>query len=190
MNTLELKVCRIRQTEVPTKTKDGSVGFDVYLPMDLTKVDMRNAFKMTFDIEAGRGPVQWPIYDLNTGYLKSLFIAPSESVVIPTGLKVNVPKGYVLKVENRSSISTKAHLLVGAGIIDPGYEGEVLVNLHNTSNTVGSYLNAGDRICQLILYPVAPVDFVSEVPTVVELFKDVERTENSRGEGGFGSTGK
>ena len=58
----------------------------------------------------------------------SLMIKPGESVVVETGLKFGVPHGFMLEVKNRSSVATKKQLLVGACVIDPGYNGELFVN--------------------------------------------------------------
>ena len=58
-------------------------------------------------------------------------ILPGDSVVLPTGLKFGVPHGYMLEVKNRSSVAAKRSLIVGAHVIDSGYNGEVFINLHN-----------------------------------------------------------
>ena len=62
-----------------------------------------------------------------------MYIATNTSRIIPTGLKFAIPHGYMLEVKNRSSVATKRQLLVGACVIDSGYEGEVFVDLHNLS---------------------------------------------------------
>jgi dUTP pyrophosphatase len=58
-------------------------------------------------------------------------LPPSQSVIVPTGLKFGVPHGYMLQVMNRSSVAAKRSLIVGAHVIDSGYDGEVFINLHN-----------------------------------------------------------
>ena len=58
-------------------------------------------------------------------------IEPGQSVILPTGLKFGVPHGYMLEVKNRSSVASKRSLIVGACVVDSGYDGEVFVNLHN-----------------------------------------------------------
>ena len=60
-------------------------------------------------------------------------ISPGQSVILPTGLKFGVPHGYMLEVKNRSSVASKRSLIVGACVVDSGYDGEVFVNLHNLS---------------------------------------------------------
>ena len=61
-------------------------------------------------------------------------IEPGQSAILPTGLKFGVPHGYMLEVKNRSSVASKRSLIVGACVVDSGYDGEVFVNLHNIGN--------------------------------------------------------
>ena len=58
-------------------------------------------------------------------------IDPGENQLLSTGLSFGVPHGYMLEVKNRSGNASKRSLLVGACVIDSGYNGEVFVNLHN-----------------------------------------------------------
>ena len=51
-------------------------------------------------------------------------IAPGESVLIPTGGKFAIPHGYMMEIKNRSSVAAKLNLVVGACVIDSGYDGE------------------------------------------------------------------
>jgi dUTPase len=59
----------------------------------------------------------------------------------------------MLEVKNRSSVAAKRSLLVGACVIDSGYDGEVFINLHNVGN-VSQTIEAGTKIAQVILIPV------------------------------------
>jgi dUTP pyrophosphatase len=112
-------------------------------------------------------------------------VFPGQSVVLETGLKFGVPHGYMLEVKNRSSVASKRSLLVGACVIDSGYNGEVKINLHNVGEEP-QVLNPGDKIAQLVMLPV--VHFrVSETDDVLY---DTPITISDRGDGGFGSTGK
>ena len=56
-------------------------------------------------------------------------VHPNTSMLVPTGLRFGVPHGYMLEVKNRSSVAAKLNLVVGACVIDAGYDGEVLINL-------------------------------------------------------------
>ena len=114
-----------------------------------------------------------------------MWIDPGSSAVVPTGIKVGVPHGYMLQVMNRSSVAAKRSLIVGAHVIDSGYDGEIFINLHNVGERVQSVRN-GDKIAQLVMIPVVP-------------FRPVERQKDSlysdgitisnRGDGALGSTG-
>ena len=62
---------------------------------------------------------------------EAVSLAPMQSLIIPTGLKFGIPHGYMLQVMNRSSVAAKRGLVVGAHVIDSGYDGEVFINIHN-----------------------------------------------------------
>ena len=70
-------------------------------------------------------------FNPDDGELKGVYLEPGESKLFSTGLKFGVPHGYMLEVKNRSGNASKRSLLVGACVIDSGYNGEVFVNLHN-----------------------------------------------------------
>lgn len=110
---------------------------------------------------------------------------PGESIVLETGLKFGVPHGYMLEVKNRSSVASKRSLLVGACVIDSGYNGEVKINLHNVGEEP-QILKPGDKIAQLVMVPV--VHF--RVAKTGDVLYDDPITISDRGTGGFGSTGK
>ena len=117
---------------------------------------------------------------------KHVDLDPGDSVVLPTGLKVEVPHGYMLEVKNRSGMAAKKSLVVGACVVDSGYSGEIFVNLHNIGNTKKT-VEVGDKIAQLVLIPVVqwrcfPVD-------EDRLYND-PLTISSRGDGALGSTGR
>ena len=173
----ELKVTRVRNVKLPTRATSGSCGYDIYCPNDLVRLDMVKCAEITKTTPRID-------YDMNTGYMKNIFIAPHESILIPSGLKVKVPEGYVLKVENKSGVAAKKDLVLGSCIIDQDYEGEILINLHNVSDKKIAVFNPNDKLAQFVLYRCETPDIV-EVATPVELFKG---STGERGEGGFGST--
>jgi dUTP pyrophosphatase len=114
----------------------------------------------------------------------AVVLEPGESVLIPSGLKVNVPEGFALICENKSGIATKKSLIVGACIIDEDYQGEIHIHLIN-AGTQDQSIFPGDKIIQVLLVPVAYAE-VEIVSTEDELW---EGKITERGEGGFGSTG-
>ena len=104
-------------------------------------------------------------------------LLPGETVAVPTGLALGLPDGFGALVEDRSGLALRG-LTTLAGVIDPGYRGEIKVVLTNLSG-VAQTLEAGDRIAQLRIVRRLEAEFVQ-----------VERLdETSRNLGGFGSTG-
>ena len=113
-----------------------------------------------------------------------MYIATNTNRIIPTGLKFAIPHGYMLEVKNRSSVAAKRQLLVGACVIDSGYEGEVFVNLHNVG-VESQTLKPGDKIAQLVMTPV--VHF-RPAQTTEDTLYNYPMTISSRGSGTLGST--
>jgi len=109
-------------------------------------------------------------------------VAPGERYFIPSGIKANVPEGYALIAMNKSGVSLKKGLVVGACVVDSDYQGEIHLHLINTS-TKEVTIEPGDKLVQFLLVPVNHCT-VEEVLTS-ELFNEV----SERGSGGFGSTG-
>ena len=103
------------------------------------------------------------------------------TMIVPTGLKVAVPEGWMLLVFPRSGLSAKTGLRVAnsPGLIDAGYRDEVGIILHNTG-TEDYTVPAGARIAQFVLVQRTPIAFLP-VPTVAEI-------GSNRG-GGFGHSG-
>jgi len=114
--------------------------------------------------------------------IEGLPICPKDSKLVPTGIKVEVPYGYMLEIKNKSGIAYKRQLITGACVIDPGYDGEVFVNLHNIGGRT-QYLQPGDKIAQAVLIPVVHCG-------VEEVTYDDLNNNTMRGDGGFGSTGE
>ena len=113
-------------------------------------------------------------------------LSPGENKLLPTGLKFGVPHGYMLQVCNRSSMGAKRSLIVGAHIIDSGYDGEVFINLHNIG-TEPQTIEVGTKIAQIVMVPV--VHFRAIESHGGELYNWYPIAMTERGEGGFGSTG-
>lgn len=108
-------------------------------------------------------------------------IGAGETVFIPTGIALEVPKGCAGLIYARSSLGTKRGLAPAnkVGVIDSDYRGEIAVVLHNHSATAQE-IAPGERIAQLVITPVL-------TPAYEEAS---ELTDTQRGSGGFGSTGK
>tara|TARA_R100000315_G_scaffold56220_1_gene30499 strand:- start:133 stop:483 length:351 start_codon:yes stop_codon:yes gene_type:complete len=114
-------------------------------------------------------------------------IEAGESKLISTGCRFAIPHGYMMEIKNRSSMAAKRQLIVGACVVDSGYDGEVFVNLHNIGNAWQS-LEPGDKIAQAVIVPVVHARFVaSDTPDIYDWHPI---TISNRGDGALGSTGK
>jgi dUTP pyrophosphatase len=118
---------------------------------------------------------------VSTPEKKSIVIKPGERVLIPTGICMEIPLGFEVQVRPRSGLSLKSPLLIvnSPGTIDCDYRGEVNVIIGNFGRE-DYVIEHGLRIAQLVLCPVIQAKFV---------LTD-KMSDTSRGEGGFGSTGK
>ena len=110
-------------------------------------------------------------------------IEPGDNTMIPTGLKFGIPHGYMLQVCNRSGMGAKRSLVVGAHIIDSGYDGEVFIDIHNIGSEAQTIF-ALDKIAQLVMVPV--VHFRAH-QSHGDLYSS-EITISNRGDGALGST--
>ena len=119
--------------------------------------------------------------DLYACLESSVEIAPGETVFIPTGLAMEIPKGYAGLAYARSGLACKQDLAPAnkVGVIDSDYRGEFMIALHNHGREVRT-IEHGERIAQLVITPVYTPGF-TEVS---------ELSDTKRGSGGFGSTGK
>ena len=107
-------------------------------------------------------------------------IPPHATVLIPTGLVMELPIGYAGLIYARSGLASKKGLAPAnkVGVVDSDYRGEVMVALHNHGETAQS-VASGERIAQMVITPYLAADFA-----VAD-----ELSSTVRGEGGFGSTG-
>ena len=107
-------------------------------------------------------------------------IAPGETVLIHTGIAMEIPAGLVGLIYARSGMACKKGLAPAnkVGVIDSDYRGEIIVALHNHSDNPVT-IEPKDRIAQIVLAPYITADF-----------NEVEKLDDTkRGAGGFGSTG-
>jgi dUTP pyrophosphatase len=109
-------------------------------------------------------------------------IGPGERWGVGTGIAVEIPPGHAGLVLPRSGLAREhgITLVNGPGLIDAGYRGEVRVLLLNTDPAETVRIEAGARIAQLVLTPVV----------IAEPVEATALSESSRGDGGFGSTGR
>jgi dUTP pyrophosphatase len=108
-------------------------------------------------------------------------LAPGERALVPTGIAIALPDGYVALVHPRSGLAIKhgVTMVNSPGTVDAGYRGELQIILINHDRSESISFKRGDRIAQLVIQQVERAEFVevSELPG------------SGRGKGGFGSTG-
>lgn len=109
---------------------------------------------------------------------EDVFIEKGDSLLVSIGIAVDIPLHCSGQIWPRSGLAVKHGLTIQAGLIDPGYRGEVKALLHPTATDF--HANKGDRIAQLLIAPI-------ERPKI-EVVDILDTTD--RGDGGFGSTGK
>ncbi len=109
-------------------------------------------------------------------------IQPGERMLVPTGISIALPNGYVALVHPRSGLAIKhgISMVNTPGTVDAGYRGELQVILINHDLTQPISFKKGDRIAQLVIQKVEHAQFVE-----VENLPGSERSAD-----GFGSTGK
>ena len=109
-------------------------------------------------------------------------VAPGQSVLLETGIKMQVPSGCMLQIMNKSGIASKRQLIAGACVVDEGYDGEIFVNLQNVGKDI-QYIEPGQKIAQGVFVRI-------EKPDLVEINKDsIYGRKTARGDGSLGSTG-
>jgi len=112
---------------------------------------------------------------------EDVVLLPGERKLVPTGVAIALPEGFVALIHPRSGLATKHGLTIvnAPGTVDAGYRGEISVTLLNTDSSQPIELRRGDRIAQMVIQRVEYAQFIP----VSELSGSV------RGTGGFGSTG-
>src|SRR5688500_9599808 len=110
-----------------------------------------------------------------------LTLAPGARALVPTGIAMALPEGYVALVHPRSGLAARHGISIvnAPGTIDAGYRGEVKVCLVNTDRDEAFEVRRGDRIAQLVIQRCETAAFVEAE----------ELPETPRGDGGYGSTG-
>lgn len=118
--------------------------------------------------------------DLAAAISDSIELKPLERKLIPTGIKIELPKGFEAQIRARSGLSVKhgITLINAIGTIDEDYRGEIKVGVVNLS-TEPYTIHPNDRIAQMVISKVEKVE--------LEILQEL--SESTRSSGGFGSTG-
>lgn len=168
------KVFKIRDVETPNRAHSNDAGIDFFMPK------FTEQFKS--DLFGKNGPGKYTFSSDG----ESLYIGAHSSILIPAGIKTEIPKGYAGVFFNKSSVASQLEVLVGAQVVDHLYDGEVHIDLHNVSNTEVQ-LNESHKLVQMLIIPLI-FPQVKEVDRFNELYDSAEKNEDFRGSNGFGST--
>jgi dUTP pyrophosphatase len=147
---------------------------DEMMNVKIKKLD-ENAVIPTYGSEYSAG------CDLYACMKNSLTIKKGETFLVPTKLSIEIPVGYAGLIYARSGLASKKGLAPAnkVGVIDADYRGEIMVALHNHSNS-DQTIDKNERVAQMVITPFLKV-----------IFEQAEQlTDTVRGTGGFGSTGK
>lgn len=162
---IKLKAKRISTTAtMPIYSTDKAACCDIYCDLRVDKCCELNP------------NADYKHMEVNTDCFQQLYIAPHETVKIPTGWAFQPESGYMLQLLQRSGLASKGLICVG-GILDEDYTGEVIVIMLNTTDNYLSISN-GDRIAQMAIRPYYQGEF-----------EEVDKLdETERGLAGLGST--
>lgn len=166
-----MKFTKVRNVKSPIRGTKCSAGIDFFVP------EFNDKF--ISDLILKNSEVLFEIDDNNNRYIA---LDKQERILIPSGIHVHLPRGYALMAKNKSGIASKKGLDKLAELVDEDYQGEIHINLVNTSNSdIRIYEN--EKIIQFVLVPVC-YDDPHEINSLIELYP----IKTDRGEGGFGST--
>ena len=168
--------------KTPIRSTSGSAGYDMSVCMAADPELLHSPF-------ASMEMNQINIFDGSTylqkdGYIKcqsGIILMPGKTVKIHTGIKMEIPNGYCGLLMNRSSLANNSRLTLcdNVGLIDSDYRGEITLKLHNGSDSIRFIMN-NERVCQMVFIKYGELNF----DVAIRL------SETSRGEGGYGSTGR
>lgn len=173
-----MKFCKVRDVKSPEYGTGKSAGIDFFMPY-LKSSDHANLDLSTIE--------------------NNLVLHPGYDVLIPSGIKMKIPEGFMLMGADKSGVVTSRYaaiaacrtpkpnafssvVIIGAKIIDEDFQGEIHIHLINVG-TEKVFIRPGMKIAQFILVPVSYAA-LEEVPES-ELFPK----KSERGDGCFGSTG-
>jgi dUTP pyrophosphatase len=178
---LQYAVAEGYDTKEPVRGSEHAAGMDVFIPnptYQFTK-DYWEKNGVTFTTEEERRKYYEKGIASEHPFL--IRVNAHSKIIIPTGLRFNIPEGTYLEVANRGSMAAKEGMIFGAHIIDSDFVGVVFINLINT--TSGQVmLTCGQKIAQLI-----HKEYIRS--KLIRIPESNIRT-TTRGDGALGSTGK
>lgn len=146
-----IKIAKVRDVKAPTRAHDTDAGLDFYIPVDLDS------------------------------FPNPILLRPGDSVLIPSGIKIDMPAGYAMIFFNKSGNASKLDIDVMASVIDSQFQGEIHLNVIN-NGTKDVELHRGMKLLQGIVFKI-------ETPSIdlVDI-SELYIKESQRGASGFGST--
>lgn len=181
--SLQYAVAEGYDIKEPSRGSEHSAGLDVFIPEPSYQFmsDYWSKNGVAFRSKEDCREYYEKLANASDGYTFSIKVKPHGGVIVPTGLRFNIPEGTYLEVANRGSMAAKEGLVFGAHIIDSDYVGIVFINLINTTNNV-VILSCGQKFAQLL-----HKEYIRSNPTRIPE-SDIRTT--TRGDGALGSTGK
>lgn len=149
---------------------------------------------VTFGNKLTRATSESAGYDIHAPY--DFTVEPGKVVMIKTGIRMVIPRGYYGKIYERSSVCLKKKCIVLAGVIDSDYRDEIIVVLRNYSDDYIASFDKGDRFAQIILHKLFDgvhrhVNDEKELISNDSACGSIDSTDSIViRTGGFGSTGK
>jgi len=170
----KLSYSKVLDVKSPARANPGDAGIDFYVP------EYNQDF---FDQLTEKNKNNKVVIEINDFAQESnIIVGAQSSVLIPSGIKLNVPEGWALVAFAKSGVAVKKNLIPGACVVDHGYQGQLHISLINTSNLLQK-ISFGEKIIQFLMLPIG-----GHLPLEVNE-GDLFDISSSRGEGGFGSTG-
>ena len=122
-----IKIYKTRNVQTPMRGTELSAGIDLFIPVDLTLQELSNVQPVK-----GMANVQ---YQSPSGIITEYILEPQRRILLPSGIKCKFPKGHCGLLVDKSGVSSKSGLTLLAKLIDEDYQGEIHINLINTSAT-------------------------------------------------------
>lgn len=163
----------VPEAYIPVKSTTNSACFDIRCCFYKCNIAVYNLLEKQ-------------IADISSSNPKKLILEPGQRAIVPTGIKLLIPHGYVVKCYPRSGLAIKCgvSLINGVGVIDSDYIDELNILVHNTNMFNSITLVNGERIMQIELQKVEDVGMVK-----CDLDDLKIHAEKSNRQGGLGSTG-
>ena len=165
---MSLRIAIVREVKPPHRGHPDDAGLDFFIPSftdDFIKeISLKNHLSRV-DVQNG-----------------SICLGAHERIMIPLGVKIDVPSGWAFVAFNKGGMATKHGVVKLAEVVDAGYQDEIFASVVNTGNHT-IWLKAGEKLIQFLLLPIGQTDI--EVISEHELFPN----PSSRGTGKLGSTG-